>query len=212
MGGNVRGAYDRWAESYDSDRNATRDLDARVLRAAPLDLEGKTVLELGAGTGKNTGWIAERAARVIAMDFSERMLARARERVGAPNVDYLRHDVREPWPIEAGSVNVVIGNLVLEHVEHLGPVMRDAARALSPEGRAFFCELHPFRQLRGGQAHFVDERTGETVHVEAHLHMISDYVNAGVGAGLTLLDLGEHLEDGAPADALPRLISVLFRR
>ena len=210
MAESVRGAYDRWADSYDRDRNATRDLDAEVLRTAGLDIARRDVLELGAGTGKNTVWLAEHARAVSAMDFSEQMLERARARMPAQNVTYIRHDVRERWPVTTSSVDVVVGNLVLEHLENLEPIYREAARVLRPDGRLFFCELHPYRQIRGGQAHFVDERTGETVHVEAHVHSVSEYVNEGIAAGLTLLRLGEHLERDAPSDAPPRLISVLF--
>lgn len=208
----VARAYDRWALSYDADHNATRDLDALVVRGAPLDIAGRDVLELGCGTGKNTVWLAEHARRVTAMDFSAQMLARAGERVTARNVEYLRHDVRDPWPVASRSVDVVVGNLVLEHVENLEPVYAEAARVLRPGGALFFCELHPFRQLRGGQAHFTDRDTGETVHVTAHVHTVSEYVNAGLAASLVLRELGEHLEAGAQADAPPRLISVLFSR
>ena len=65
--------YDRWAASYDADKNATRDLDAVIVRRAPLDLADRDVLELGCGTGKNTVWFAEHARSVIALDFSEAM-------------------------------------------------------------------------------------------------------------------------------------------
>lgn len=208
----VAGAYDRWAASYDADRNATRDLDALVVRSAPLDVAGSDVLELGCGTGKNTVWLADRARRVVAMDFSDNMLARARERVKAKNVEYLRHDVRQPWPVPSAATDLVIGNLVLEHVEHLAPVYGEAARVLRPGGQLFLCELHPQRQLRGGQAHFTDTQTGAIVHVTAHVHSASEYVNKGIGARLVLRALGEHLEEGAAADAPPRLISLLFQR
>jgi ubiquinone/menaquinone biosynthesis C-methylase UbiE len=211
-GADVNAAYDRWAASYDADRNATRDLDAAVMRASPLELSGLDVLELGCGTGKNTVVLAERAKRVVAMDFSAEMLARARTRVSTANVEFVRHDARETWPIPAASVDAVIGNLVLEHVEDLACIYEEAARALRPGGHLFLCELHPFRQLRGGQAHFIDARTGETVHVRAHVHTVSEYVNAGIAAGLTLVELGEHLDPGGPADAPPRLLSVLFQR
>lgn len=208
----VARAYDRWALSYDDDRNATRDLDALVLRAAPLEIAGRDVLEVGCGTGKNTVWLAEQARRVIAVDFSPAMLERARERVNGRHVEYLRHDMREPWPLPSRSVDVVVGNLVLEHVQVLAPVYTEAARVLRPGGALFFCELHPYRQLKGGQAHFTDARTGETIHVTAHVHSVSEYVNAGLEASFLLRAIGEHLEAGAPADAPPRLISVLFSR
>jgi malonyl-CoA O-methyltransferase len=212
----VSTAYDRWSVSYDADRNATRDLDAAILRRAPLDLDGRDVVELGCGTGKNTVWLAERARTVLALDFSDGMLARARERLaaqaGAASVRFVRHDVREPWPATLASVDVVVGNLVLEHVEALAPVYAEAARVLRPGGQLLLCELHPERQRRGGQAHFTDAASGDTVHVPAHRHTVSEYVNGGIAAGLTLRHLGEWLEDGAPDDAPPRLLSVLFTR
>ncbi|HEY8175238.1 MAG TPA: class I SAM-dependent methyltransferase, partial [Gemmatimonadaceae bacterium] len=95
----VSSAYDRWAVSYDADKNATRDLDATVVRRAPLDLADRDVLELGCGTGKNTAWFAEHARQVTALDFSEAMIARAHERLATSNVKFLRHDVRELWPV-----------------------------------------------------------------------------------------------------------------
>ena len=52
-GSDVAKSYDIWAEVYDADRNATRDLDAIVVRRAPLNFEGRDVLELGSGTGNS---------------------------------------------------------------------------------------------------------------------------------------------------------------
>ena len=208
----VAQAYDRWAASYDADKNATRDLDAIVVRRVPLTLEGRDVLELGCGTGKNTTYLAEHAARVVAMDFSEGMIARAHERDATSNVEFLRHDVREVWPVPSASVDVVVGNLILEHVHDLAVVYFETARVLRPGGQVFFCELHPYRQLLGAQAQFTDPRTGEHVQVAAHVHTVSEYVNGGIEAGLELRSLGEWIEEEAPDGAAPRLISLLFER
>src|SRR5258705_7483749 len=170
-GADASNAYDRWAATYDSDANMTRDLDAIVLRASNLEIDGRDVLELGCGTGKNTVWLAERARSVTALDFSDGMIERARRRVGAaPNVCFVRHDVRASWPCTDASVDVVVGNLVLEHVADVAPVFAEAARVLRPGGEAFFCELHPDRQRRGSQAQFTDTSTGERVLVEAFAH------------------------------------------
>jgi ubiquinone/menaquinone biosynthesis C-methylase UbiE len=208
----VARAYDRWSTQYDSDRNATRDLDAVVVREAPLRLAGQRVVELGCGTGKNSVWLAGAARELMALDFSGGMLAMARERVGTSNARFIEHDIREPWPIATVSVDVVVGNLVLEHVERLAPVYAEAARVLRSGGQLFLCELHPQRQLLGGQAHFVDHGSRETVAVTAFRHSTSEYVNAGLAAGFVLRQLGEWLEPTAPPDAPPRLLSLLFDR
>jgi ubiquinone/menaquinone biosynthesis C-methylase UbiE len=59
--------------------------------------------------------------------------------------------------VDDASVDLVIGNLILEHVSNVAPIFAEAARVLRPGGVMYSCELHPYRQLRGGQAHFTDE-------------------------------------------------------
>ena len=208
----VAAAYDRWSAIYDADVNATRDLDAVILRRAPLRLEGKRVLELGCGTGKNTEWLVRESAHVTAFDFSPGMLARARERIRVPHVRFAEHDIRERLPLEDSTIDVVVGNLVLEHVEDLAPVFAEVARVLTNGGQLFFCELHPYRQLRGGQAHFADPSTGDRIAVTAYRHTTSEYVNATIAAGLVLVELGEWSDESAGPDAPPRLLSVLCKR
>ena len=204
-------SYDRWAAVYDADKNATRDLDALVVQRSGLHLQGKDVLELGAGTGKNTIWLAAHARHVTALDFSLGMIARAHERVGtSPNVKFVQHDVCEPFPMPSASVDLVIANLILEHVHDLEPVFFEAARVLRSGGQFFFCELHPYRQLTGGRAQFTDPKTGETVVLTAHIHSISEYVNGAIRVGFSVREISEALEDGAAADTPPRLISMLF--
>jgi ubiquinone/menaquinone biosynthesis C-methylase UbiE len=210
----VARAYDRWAATYDTDQNATRDLDAQVLRASELPIQSRDVLELGCGTGKNTVWLAAQARSLTAMDFSDGMIAHATRRVaGSPiEVKFLRHDVREPWPIERDAVDVVVGNLVLEHVSDVGAVFREAARVLRSGGIAYFCELHPDRQARGGQAQFSDVESGERVYVTAYVHTVDEFARSAADAGLTIERLVGHVEDGAPAGAPPRLIEIRLAR
>src|SRR6478609_2936683 len=126
----VADAYDRWSRQYDDDRNATRDLDAFVLRQVPLHLAGARVLEVGCGTGKNSAWLVSQARELIALDFSPGMLDVARRRVRSSTARFVEHDITRPWPVESESVDVVVGNLVLEHVRELGPVFAEAARVL----------------------------------------------------------------------------------
>ena len=206
----VQSAYDRWAATYDADKNVTRDLDAAVVRKTHLVLRDRDVLEVGCGTGKNTVYLAAEARSVIAMDFSEGMIARAHQRLVTSNVRFIRHDVREPWPLDARAVDVVVANLILEHVHDLVPVYLEAARVLRPGGQLFICELHPYRQLAGAQAHFVDPKSGEKVFVDVHVHTVSEFVNCGLEAGFRLVSLGEWVEEDAQAGAAPRLLSLLF--
>jgi len=216
----VESLYDAWSESYDADPNRTRDLARRVLRGAGLDLAGHDVLELGCGTGGNTAWLAERARSVLALDFSEGMMAVARARLHAPGparagvpvrraapVRFIRHDIRQPLPLRDEAVDLVVIALVLEHVERVAPVLAECARALRPGAELFLAEYHPFRQLRGGQARFSRD-AGEVQRIPAFLHMAEEFVNGALAAGLRVLRLGEWWDDDAEPEALPRVLSL----
>ena len=208
----VQSAYDNWAESYDTDANATRDLNAAVLRRQPFDLGGRDVLEFGCGTGLNTAWLAQRSRRLIAMDLSAAMLKQASARVKLAHVGFVRHDITQPWPLAAGAFDLVVGNLVLEHVADLAPVFRQAYRVLNSRGTLYLCELHPFRQLSGARAQFVQPETGERILVPYFVHDVSEYVNVGLAAGFLVQHVGEWRDDGQAREAIPRLLSVLFSR
>jgi malonyl-CoA O-methyltransferase len=207
----VAGAYDRWAATYDVDPNKTRELAAAALRRADSPIAGRSVIEIGCGTGGNTGWLAEQAASVLALDFSAGMLKVARDRVKFPHVRFVEHDIRTPWPAGDSSADVVVSMLVLEHVEQIGSVLREAARVLRPHGDLFLCELHPVRQMMGGQAEFTNSRTGKAERIAAFLHDASEYVNEGIGAGFALVRLGEWRDAGAGRGDPPRILSAEFR-
>lgn len=212
-GKSVRAAYASWAEAYDTNENRTRDLDAWVLRQHELDIAGRDVLEIGCGTGKNTEWLAEHAESVTALDLSPEMLARAKARVKAGHVTFLEHDIQRAWPVEDESFNAVVGNLVLEHVSNIRVVFEEAQRVLRANGTLFLCELHPFRQRLGAQAQFTDPESGDRLKVEAYVHDVSEYVNAGIDAGLRLGRIGEWSDDlDRQSKSPPRLLSVLFNR
>ena len=210
----IAAAYNDWAETYDTDPNRTRDLAAQVLRQVNLNFVDRNVIEAGCGTGRNTEWLAQPtagAAGIVALDFSEEMLARARERVRDPRVRFIQHDVRDKWPLTDAAADLVIAMLVLEHVQLLEPFFAEAARALNVGGELFICELHPMRQLLGGQAQFTRTQTGERQLVPAFLHNTSDYVNAALVSGFEVVHMGEWRDTDALQKDLPRLLSFRFR-
>jgi ubiquinone/menaquinone biosynthesis C-methylase UbiE len=208
----IAAAYDQWAETYDTDPNHTRELAEEVLRGLNLNVAGRDIVEIGCGTGRNTEWLAAQVATITALDFSEEMLRRATTRVHDPKARFIQHDVRIRWPLVDDSADLIIATLILEHVEHLGTVFAEAARTLRSRGALFICELHPMRQLMGGQAQFSNTQTGERQLVPAFIHNVADYVNNGLSAGLELQRLDEWRGDDAPATSIPRLLSLLFTK
>jgi ubiquinone/menaquinone biosynthesis C-methylase UbiE len=208
----IAAAYDRWAETYNTDLNRTRELAAAVLRQSNLKLAGRNVIEIGCGTGHNTEWLAERANSVLAMDFSEGMLRQAKTRVRSAHVRFVQQDIRYGWPVADASAELVIAMLVLEHIELVEPIFAEAVRALGSGGELFVCELHPMRQMSGRQAEFTSSETGECERITAFLHDVSEYVNAGLRSGLELIHMGEWRNSNDMRSDLPRLLSLQFRK
>src|SRR6266404_2091378 len=206
---NIQQAYTDWSATYDQDRNLTRDLDTIVTRETLANLRSSSILELGCGTGKNTALLAQIGEHVAAVDFSAGMIEKAREKLSFDNVTFIVADISQPWRFEDQSFDLVVCNLVLEHVSDLSFVFAQAFRVLRPGGQFFVSELHPFRQYQGTQARF--QRNHETTQIPAFVHHVSDFIGAGEANKLALSGMKEwwHPED---QNKPPRLVSFMFRK
>jgi ubiquinone/menaquinone biosynthesis C-methylase UbiE len=205
----VAESYSEWSSTYDSDRNLTRDLARFVTRQTLNDFPCRSILEIGCGTGNNTDLLAHLGDRVVALDFSEGMLSRARQKVSADNVRFANADLTQTWPVASQSFDLIVCALVLEHIEDISFIYSEAARALETGGTFFVSELHPYRQYRGKKAKF--RRDQETIQIEAFVHHLSDFLEAAKQNDLALISLKEwwHGEDeGGP----PRLVSFMFQK
>ena len=205
----IQDAYDDWSAIYDTDNNLTRDLDSTVTRSLLANRRFDSILELGCGTGKNTVFFAQIGGNIHALDYSEGMIQKAKEKVISENVRFERADLSDSWPCKDGFYDLISCNLVLEHIEDLSHIFAEASRTLRQNGIFLLNELHPFKQYSGSKARF--ETNSGTVEVEAFVHHISDFILAAESNGLTLNTFNEHwhAEDG---DKPPRLVSFVFKK
>jgi ubiquinone/menaquinone biosynthesis C-methylase UbiE len=204
----IQEAYTDWSTTYDSDRNLTRDLDQMVTRQTLVNSHFESVLELGCGTGKNTGLLATISKRVHALDFSSGMIEKAKAKLDQPNITFEIADVTRPWPCKDQSCDLVVCNLVLEHVQDLSFIFSEASRVLVKGGRFFVCELHPFRQYGGTVARF---QRAETTEIPAFVHHLTDFTDAALASGLSLMSMKEWWHE-TDKDNSPRLISFVFEQ
>src|SRR5574341_356167 len=131
------------------------------------------------------------------------MIEKAREKVRAANVRFEMADLTRKWNCADAAYDLVVCNLVLEHIRDLSHIFSEAARVLVTGGKFFINELHPFRQYRGTKARF--ERADTAVEVEAFVHHISDFTNTAAVKDLKLVTLNEYWHE-ADAGKPPRLI------
>lgn len=209
MSKQVQEGYNEWAYSYDTVENKTRDLDKLATQKVLSASNFSNVLELGCGTGKNTEWLAQKAAEVTAVDFSDQMLQQAQKKIKTENVQFVPANLLQPLPFENNTFDLVTCNLVLEHIQNLTPLFAEAARVLKPSGKMFVSELHPYKQYSGSKARFQKEE--ETKVLECHVHSISEFFNTALNSGFRCLQLDEWY-DNNDTNHLPRLITFVFEK
>ncbi len=139
----VSGRWDLLRKSFYGDE--VRDAVLNAAKIQPND----TVLDVGAGTGFLTEGAAKIARNVVALDFSEAMMSEARTKLSGRNVEFKIGNV-EHIPLPDGSINEVIGNMILHHCLNPEMAIRDMARVLTRGGRLALSDLqqHNYEFLR----------------------------------------------------------------
>ena len=201
-------AYNLWSEQYDTNTNKTRDLEATALRKTLERFNFDRCLEIGCGTGKNTEWLLHKASHITAVDFSEEMIAKAKSKINSNNVVFIQADIRDKWNFTSEQYDLVSFSLVLEHIENLDHIFREASRALLPGGSVYLGELHPYKQYAGTKARF---ETKEGLQIlECYNHNISDFINAADKLGLEITHLDEFFD--GDETSIPRILVMIFKK
>jgi demethylmenaquinone methyltransferase / 2-methoxy-6-polyprenyl-1,4-benzoquinol methylase len=137
----VRSMFDRIAPVYDvMNRVMTMGLDRRWRRLAAEAVvrPGDRVLDAACGTGDLALAGVRAGGRVIGLDFSERMLERARRK--APQLEWVRGDVLA-LPFDEGSFDAATIGFGIRNVADLEAGLRELARVLRPGGRLAVLEI-----------------------------------------------------------------------
>lgn len=204
----VREGYGEWARTYE---DTVLDLmDLRLLaRLRTVDWPRvHHAVDLACGTGRIGVWLRQSGvAKLHGVDFTEAMLDGARSK----NVyDRLTLADVAATGLKGGACDLATMVLADEHLADLGPAYREAARLLMTEGRFVLVGYHPFFLVMGIPTHF-DRASGDSVAIESHVHLTSEHVAAGLGAGLRLVEMIEGVVDDAWVAAKPKWQKHLHR-
>lgn len=171
--------YRLWSATYDRP-NSAFDLDEPVVKEIVEALPAGVAVDAACGTGRWAEFLAGRGHRVIGVDSSPEMLARARTRV--PQAEFVLGDLHR-LPAGDAEADLVVCALALTHVPALGPVMTEFARVLRPGGHLVIADIHPER-VALGSVPSVRGADGRPGRLSAHRHLIGDYLRAALAVGL----------------------------
>jgi arsenite methyltransferase len=130
---------------------------------------GEVLLDLGSGAGFDAFVAAPKVGatgRVIGVDMTAEMLAKARkniaayrERTGLDNVEFRLGEI-EHLPVADASVDVIISNCVINLSPDKPQVWREMARVLKPGGRVAVSDLALLKSLPAPVVEMVEALVG----------------------------------------------------
>ena len=137
----VRGMFDRIAPVYDVMNHVmTAGLDRRWRSLAVEEVvwPGDRVLDACCGTGDLAVAAERRGGRVVGLDFSERMLERARRKSGA--IEWVQGDALA-LPFGDGEFDAATVGFGVRNLADLEAGLRELARVVRPGGKLAVLEI-----------------------------------------------------------------------
>ncbi len=142
---------DRIGDGNDFQEELIEPATERLLEIWP----GSTVLDVGCGAGRFARRMAELGARVLACDYSERFIERARSRTasaGVENIEYRLVDATDRGPLlalGAGCFDGAVATMCLMDMAAIEPLFGALPVLLKPAGWFVFSVTHPCFQAPG---------------------------------------------------------------
>ncbi len=169
---------------------------------------GQTVLDLGSGAG-NDAFVARRlvgdAGRVIGVDMTEAMIARANEnlaKVGFANMEFRLGEI-EDLPVDSDSVDVVISNCVLNLVPDKARAFAEIHRVLKPGGHFAISDI----VLRGVLPSELKDAAVMYTGCVAGAMQMQDYIDAIHRTGFRNVHIGREKSITLPDELLAHFLS-----
>jgi ubiquinone/menaquinone biosynthesis C-methylase UbiE len=114
------------------------------------EIQGKTILDIGAGSGgKTTFYALNGAKRLTGIDTEEGFIMQARDFASsknARNIDFIVANA-EAMPFQNASFDMCVMNDVFEHLSKPEVVLQEVNRVLKPHGKVFINSppyFHPY--------------------------------------------------------------------
>jgi ubiquinone/menaquinone biosynthesis C-methylase UbiE len=225
------------ANWYDRNMGEIGDeLNSKIIKPALLklmgDLQGKSVLDIGCGSGYFSSAMAKMAANVVGTDFSSEFVKLCQQKyTNQTNMQFQIQDVARPLSFGDEMFDLIVVKMVLQYVEDITLFAQESQRVLKPGGKVVIAVDHPFntqfhyaQSLAGvkntkyqGLKHYFSREPHtklslwNKVELTWYPKTVGDYLQPFINAGLRLSGIEEQSEekDGV---VIPRILAFSFSK
>ena len=147
-----------------TDVNYNDLLEQPAMRKLLPDLQGKAVLDLGCGYGRNCLEFVQRGAKtVVGVDISQKMLEVARKESVGQNIKYINMNMAEITKLHA-KFDFIYSSLAFHYVEDFPAFAAEIYTSLNDGGHLLFSQEHPIVTATvGGKQHYNYDDAGHAV-------------------------------------------------
>ena len=164
------------------------------------------VLDIACGNGQFARRMAQLGARVVASDFSEGMIERARSRT-TENADLIEYSVIDAtdqgamMALGERRFDAAVCTMALMDISSIEPLISSLGHLLKPGGRFVFSVTHPcFNSPRTPMLLEQEDRSGQMV--AKHSIRVSEYIRPAATKGVAMLGLAPHYYFDRPISML----------
>ena len=216
--------WNSMAEAYEVFNNAedsySYNIEWPCIQELLPDLSGKTVVDLGCGTGIFTFLLEQYAPKSITgIDLSEEMLAIAENKAiqKKSKAKFVSYDAAKCTEVISEPVDFIFSSTTSHYIEDLSVLFENVSKSLKPGGECIFSVIHPVysamypvehgdsfpeddewtvRYLDKSMRAYIQPWLEYNDDYENHLsrsyhHTFSDYINAITKAGMTIEEIRE---------------------
>jgi len=137
----IRAYFNRKAAGWD-ETSSEKDTAKLERMAKRLDIEpGSTLLDVGTGTGVFIPFLLReigKGGRIVALDFAEKMLGRARAKGFNGNIDYLCAEVTN-IPLRNEIFDIIVCYSSFPHFQDKSRALAEMSRVVKRGGRLLIC-------------------------------------------------------------------------
>jgi cytosine/adenosine deaminase-related metal-dependent hydrolase/ubiquinone/menaquinone biosynthesis C-methylase UbiE len=181
--------FDVWANVYDEQSNPLLQLEQRYLVRMLPAIHSLDVLDAGCGTGRWLKTFVSQSPRTLTgVDASDKMLARAREKLNGQAELIAGECVA--LPVSPQSKDLILVSFVISYIRDLNAFASECKRVCRARGDLFLTDMHPATaQTLGWKRSF---KSGDlSVEIEPRSHRLPSILSCFQAHGFKLTALME---------------------